>query len=129
MRDSLNETVNPAKVFDLICRADGVHHVDAQHLVSARGRPLVMNSHAGAALLAMGGSAGLTITLLAVAFAGELGTVGSRALVVWGVLFIAAGTFASLATRLPSVPNGRIAALVFAAYTAVVLPVVTFLLS
>ncbi|WP_054814468.1 prenyltransferase/squalene oxidase repeat-containing protein [Nocardia arizonensis] len=129
IRGLLNESINPAKVFDLVCRADGVHHADAQQLLSARGRPMVMNSHAGAALLAVGGPAGLTIALLAVRFADDLGKIGSRALVVWGVLFIATGTFASVSTRLPTVPNGRIAAAVFAAYTAVVLPVVTFLLS
>ncbi|MCP9620343.1 hypothetical protein FOH10_23715 [Nocardia otitidiscaviarum] len=129
VRTSLNESVNPAKVFDLVCRADGVHHADAQRLISTRGRALVMNSHAGAALLAVGGASGLTIALLAVAFADDLGEAGSRALVVWGVLFVALGTLAGISTRLPSVPNGRIAAAVFAAYTAVVLPVVTFLLS
>ncbi|WP_306361397.1 hypothetical protein [Nocardia sp. CC227C] len=129
IRTSLNESINTAKVFDLVCRADGVHHADAQRLISTRGRELVMNSHAGAALLAVGGASGLTIALLAVAFADDLGEAGSRALVVWGVLFVALGTFAGISTRLPSVPNGRIAAAVFAAYTAVVLPIVTFLLS
>ncbi|WP_280195972.1 hypothetical protein [Nocardia farcinica] len=129
VRTLLNESINPAKVFDMICRVDGVHHADAQRLLSARGRAFVMNSHAGAALLAVGGPAGLTIALLAVAFADQLGKAGSRALVVWGVLFIAVGTFAAISTRLPAVPNGRIAAAVFAAYTAVVLPVITFLLS
>ncbi len=38
-------------------------------------------------------------------------------------------TATGIATRLPSVPKGRTAAAVFAAYTAVILPVVTFLLS
>lgn len=129
VRTAVNSGVSPARVFDLICGTDGVHHTDAQNLVSVRGRSVVMNSHAGALLFAVGGSAGLTIAILAVIFADDLKEIGSRALVVWGTLFVAVGTFSLVSTRFPATPNGRIAAAVFAAFTAVVLPVVTFLLS
>ncbi|MFI7669014.1 hypothetical protein [Nocardia sp. NPDC049526] len=128
-RAAVNERVSPARVFDMICRVDGVHHADAQQVIEVDGRAVMMNSHGGALVLAATGSAGLTIAVLAVIFADELGVVGSRTLVVWGTLFIALGSFTGVATRLPSVPKVRIAAAVFAAFTAVVLPVVTFLLS
>ncbi|WP_330253740.1 hypothetical protein OG874_03800 [Nocardia sp. NBC_00565] len=88
-----------------------------------------MNSYAGAGLLAVGGSAGLTIAVMSVAFADQLGDIGSRALVVWGTVLIAVSTYVCVTTRFPVVPKGRIGAVVFAAFTAVVLPVVTFLLS
>ncbi|WP_459545235.1 hypothetical protein [Nocardia sp. X0981] len=129
VRRMVNERVNPATVFDMICREQGVHPRDAQEVVGFQGRTVLMNSYAGAVTLAAAAPAGVTIALLAVVFAEELGVVVSRSLVVWGTFFVALGTYTGLATRLPSVPKGRTAAAVFAAYTAVILPVVTFLLS
>lgn len=129
VRKVVNERVSPAKVFDLICRVEGAHPADAQELVAVRGRSVVMNSYSGAAVLGATGLSGLTIAILGVMFAGDLGEIGSRALVVWGTLFLALGAFTGVATRLASVTKTRIATAVFAAYTAVVLPVVTFLLS
>ncbi|MEU0505892.1 hypothetical protein [Nocardia sp. NPDC005998] len=126
---TLNERVNPAKVFDLICRDEGASPADPQDVISARGRSVVMNNYAGAGLLAIGGPAGLTIAIMSVAFADHLGDIGSRALVVWGTLFIAVSTHVYVTTRFPTVPKGRIGTAVFALFTAVVLPVVTFLLS
>ncbi|WP_433193510.1 hypothetical protein ACQP1G_32725 [Nocardia sp. CA-107356] len=126
---TLNERVNPAKVFDLICRDEGASPADPQDVISARGRSVVMNNYAGAGLLVIGGPAGLTIAIMSVAFADHLGDIGSRALVVWGTLFIAVSTHVYVATRFPAVPKGRIGTAVFAIFTAVVLPVVTFLLS
>uniref|UniRef100_UPI0024538886 hypothetical protein n=1 Tax=Nocardia carnea TaxID=37328 RepID=UPI0024538886 len=129
VRRVVNERVNPAVIFDLICREQGAHPRDAQQVVGHRGRTVLMNSYAGGLTLAAAAPAGLTIALLAVFFAADLGVVASRALVVWGTFFVALGTYTGIATRLPSVPKGRTAAAVFAAYTAVILPVVTFLLS
>ncbi|MFE3759240.1 prenyltransferase/squalene oxidase repeat-containing protein [Nocardia tengchongensis] len=128
-RQVVSEYVNPARVFDMICREEGNHHEDAQQIVTVRGRTVVMNSLAGAMEVAIGVPAGLTISLFAVGFADDLGKVGSRALLVWGMLFVAAATLIGLTTRLPHVSKRRIAALVFAASTAVVLPIVSFLLT
>lgn len=129
VRRVVNERVNPAVIYDLICRERGSHPRDAQQVVGHRGRAVLMNSYAGGLTLAAAAPAGLTIVLLAVFFARDLGVVASRALVVWGTFVIALGTYTGIATRLPSVAKGRTAAAVFAAYTAVVLPVVTYLLS
>ncbi|MGW5388440.1 hypothetical protein [Nocardia sp. NPDC003963] len=129
VRRMVNERVNPATVFDMICREQGVHPRDAQEVVGYRGSVVLMNSYAGAMTLAAALPAGLTIALLAILFADDLGVVVSRSLVVWGTFFVALGTYTGIATRLPSVPKARTAAAVFAAFTAVILPVVTFLLS
>lgn len=129
VRRMVDDRVNPATVFDMICREQGVHPRDAQEVVGFQGRSVLMNNDAGAMTLAAAVPAGLTIALLAIVFADDLGVVVSRSLVVWGSFFVAIGTFTGIATRLPSVPKGRTAAAVFAAYTAVILPVVTFLLS
>lgn len=129
MRVTLNERVNPAKVFDLICRAEGANPGDPQQLFELRGHSMVMNSYAGAGTLAIGAPAGATIAIMSVAFADPLGEIGSRALVVWGTLFIAIGTYVFVTTRFPAIPKVRTGAIVFAGFTAVVLPILTFLLS
>ncbi|WP_153348646.1 hypothetical protein [Nocardia aurantia] len=128
-RQVMHEKISPARVFDLICRDEGRHHLDAQNVIEFGGYPVVMNSPAGIGALLAGVPAGLTIALLAIGFADELGKAGSRALVVWGMLFVAFGTLAGLATRFPAVSKLRIATSVFAGYTAVVLPIVSFLLT
>ena len=128
-RQVVNESVNPARVFDMLCREDGTHHEDPQRIVTLRGHTVVMNSLAGAIEVAIGVPAGLTISLFAVGFADDLGKVGSRALLVWGMLFVAVATLTGLTTRFPHVSKRRIAAIVFAGYTAVVLPIVSFLLT
>lgn len=129
VRTTVNERVNPARTFDLLCRADGAHHSDPQDVITVAGRTVTMNSWAGAVLLAIGALSGLTTTVLSVVLGEHLGLAGSRALVVWGTVFISIGVFAYLAVRLPETPNGRIAAAVFAAFTALILPIITFLLS
>ncbi|UGT38626.1 hypothetical protein LTV02_21055 [Nocardia yamanashiensis] len=128
-RQVVNENVNPARIFDMICQEQGRHHADAQRVVSLRGRAVVMNSLAGAASFGLGGAAGLTIAMLAVGFGDELGKIGSRALVVWGMLFLALGTLAAVTTRFPAASKRGIAAAVFAGYTALALPIVSFLLA
>ncbi|WP_067688164.1 hypothetical protein [Nocardia jejuensis] len=128
-RTVVNESLNPARIFDMICRDEGAHHQDAQQVLSVRGHTVVMNSLSGAIALGLGAPAGLTISALAVGFADDLGKVGSRALVVWGMLFVAFGTLAGIATRYPDYSKRKIAALVFAGYTALVLPIVSFLLA
>lgn len=126
---TVNDRVSPARTFDLICRIDGAHHSDPQEVLSVAGRTVTMNSWAGAVLLAIGLLSGATTAALSVALGEHLGTAGSRALVVWGTAFVAVGVFGYLAVRLPETPNGRIAAAVFGAFTALILPVVTYLLS
>ncbi|WP_280363057.1 hypothetical protein [Nocardia wallacei] len=129
VRPAINERVNPAKVYDEICRADGAHHTDPQAVATVRGRRMLMNSTAGVALLLLGAAAGGTVFALAVGFDQALGKIGSRALVVWGTLLIASGTYCGLATRFPRLPKRRVAGAVFAAFTALVLPVISFLLA
>lgn len=129
IRSTVNERVNPARTFDLLCRMDGAHHTDPQDVVSVARRTVTMNSWAGAILLAVGLLSGTTTAVLGVALKEHVGTAGSRALVVWGTAFVAVGAFGYLAVRLPKTPNGRIAAAVFAAFTALILPVLTYVLS
>lgn len=129
LQRSIRDRVNPGKVYDYICSRDGMHHTDPQVIMSAGARPVLMNSRAGAWFLATSGTAGLTISTMSAALVGTLGKVASRSLVVWGTLFVAVGLFGFVATRMPATPNGRIAAAVFAVFTALVLPVVTFLIS
>lgn len=128
VQPAINERVNPAKVFDEICRADGAHPTDPQAVARVRGHRVVMNSTAAAVLLPLGVAAGTTIFALALALAEEMGRIASRGLVVWGTLLIALGAYGAIATRFPRLPKRRVAAAVFAAFTAVVLPVIAFLL-
>lgn len=129
VRSTVHERVNPARTFDLLCRDDGAHHSDPQDVITVGGHTLTMNSGAGAAFLGVGALSGLTTAVMAVALEEHLGDGGSRALLVWGTAFVSLGTFAFLAVRLPRHANGRIAAGVFAAFTALVLPVLFYLLS
>ncbi|WP_216893093.1 hypothetical protein [Nocardia alni] len=128
VQPAINERVNPAKVYDEICRADGAHPTDAQVLVSVRGHRLVMNSTAAATLLPVSSAAGATIFALALLCTSQLGHIVSRGLVVWGTLLFALGVYGAIATRFPRLPKRRVAAAMFAALTAVVLPVIAFLL-
>ncbi|MGW4284582.1 hypothetical protein [Nocardia sp. NPDC004750] len=129
VRSQVGEWVNPATVFDLLCRREGVHHTDPQEVVPVGRAPMVMNSPAGAAFLAMGAASGSTIVSLALIFADRLGDVASRALVSWGTLFVFLGIYGFAATRLNSIPKAKVGAVVFAAFTAIVFPVVAFLLA
>ncbi|MET9025834.1 hypothetical protein ABZW96_09425 [Nocardia sp. NPDC004168] len=129
VRSQVGEWVNPATVFDLLCRREGVHHTDPQEVVPVGRAPMVMNSPAGAAFLAMGAASGSTIVSLALIFADRLGDIASRALVSWGTLFVFLGIYGFAATRLNSIPKAKVGAVVFAAFTAIVFPVVAFLLA
>ncbi|WP_157117579.1 hypothetical protein [Nocardia vaccinii] len=129
VRPAINERVNPAKVYDEICRVDGAHRTDPQAIASVRGHRMLMNSTAGEALLVLGTAAGTTVFALAVGFDTVYGTIASRALVVWGTALIAFGAYCGLATHFPRLPKRRVASAVFAAFTALVLPVVTYLLA
>ncbi|MET8779936.1 hypothetical protein ABZV58_33530 [Nocardia sp. NPDC004654] len=129
VRSEVGEWVNPATVFDLLCERKGMHHTDPQEVVPMGKRPMVMNSPAGAAFFAMGSAAGITIVTLALLFSKPLGEIASRALVAWGTLFVFLGIYGFAATRLISLPKGKVAAVVFAAFTAIVFPVVAFLLA
>jgi hypothetical protein len=129
VRSQVGEWVNPARVFDMLCRREGVHHTDPQEVVPVGRAPMVMNSPAGAAFLAMGAASGSTIVTLALIFAGRSGEIASRALVSWGLTFVFLGIYGFAATRLNSIPKGKVGAVVFAAFTAIVFPVVAFLLA
>jgi hypothetical protein len=129
VRSRVGDWVNPARVFDMLCRREGFHHTDPQKIVPMGNSPIVMNSPAGAAFLALGFTAGMTIVTLALLFADPLGKVASRALVAWGILCVFLGIYGYAATRLHNVRKRRVGAVTFVAFTAVVFPVVTFLLS
>ncbi|MGW5519503.1 hypothetical protein [Nocardia africana] len=129
VRPAINERVNPAKVYDEICRVDGAHRTDPQAIATLGRHRMLMNSTAGQALLVLAVSAGATVFALAVGFHTVFGTVGSRALVVWGTVLVAVGAYCGLATRFPRLPKRRVASAVFAAFTALVMPVVTYLLA
>jgi hypothetical protein len=129
VKTALNERTNPARTFDFLCRTEGTHHSDPQDLITIRRRTVTMNSWAGAAILSLGLLTGATIIAMSVGFQHQLGDVGSRALVVWGMIPPALSTFAYTCVRLPSTSNGKIAAVVFSAFTALMLPIVTFLLA
>jgi len=105
------------------------HLAEPRRLVAAGGRAIVMNGHAGTVLWFCGVAAGLTITVMAILLSGDLGRIGSRTLAAWGMLFVALGTYAGIATRLPRLPRGHIATAVFGTYTAVILPLIQFLLT
>lgn len=129
VRPAINERVNPGSVYDEICRVEGAHPTDSQTVLSVRGHRLVMNSTAAEALLLVSAAAGGTVFALSVVFADNLGQAGSRALVVWGTLLVAIGVYCGIATRFNRLPKRRVAGAVFAAFTALVLPVITFLLA
>jgi hypothetical protein len=126
---TLEGRANPARTFDFLCRAEGAHHSDPQDLITIRRRTVTMNSWAGSFLLSVGLLTGATIIAMAIGFQHQLGQVGSRALVVWGMAPPAISTFAYACVRLPRTSNLRIAALVFSGFTALLLPIVTFLLA
>ena len=128
LRDS-SETPTRARIPILRDRSRTAHLAEPRSLAAAGGRALVMNGHAGAALWLSGVAAGLTITVMAIVLSGDLGRIGSRALAAWGMLFVTLGTYTGLATRLPRLPRGQIAGAIFGTYTAVVLPLIAFLLT
>lgn len=127
-RRGSNEIRSPARIPRIQDRSRTAHLAEPYRLASAGGRTVVMNAHAGAALWICGVAAGLTIATMAIIFSGNLGHTGSRALTAWGMLFVALGTYAGIGTRLPRVPRGQIATTVFGTYTAVILPLIAFLL-
>ncbi|MFC6013003.1 hypothetical protein [Nocardia lasii] len=133
-RAAVGETVNPGRIFDLICRADGAHHTDGGVVTEWGKRRLVINSHAGFAMFLLAAAAGLTIVGLGGLLKSQQGpdaSLPARAsaggLVVWGTVVLAFGTLAWLTSRFPSTSARAIAAGVFGGFTAVVLPVVTYM--
>lgn len=132
VQSDVRQWVNPATVFDMLCRESGAHHTDPQKIISTPTVPISMNSSAGAAVFAMGSAAGLTVILLALMFdkgpLEELGDVASRALVVWGSVLISFGIYCWAATVFTRLPTGRVGAFVFAAATTIAFPTVAFLL-
>lgn len=129
VKSALDERANPARTFDFLCRAEGKHHSDPQDLITIRHRTVTMNSWAESILLAIGLFAGATIITMSIGFQHQLGDAASRALVIWGMAPPAACTFAFTCVRLPAVSNLKIATVVFAGFTALLLPIVTFLLA
>lgn len=125
---AMSQRVNPGRTFDMLCRLDGAHHSDPQEVLTVGSRGIVLNSWAGTVVMATNVLSGAGTLALALAFQSELGTLASRALVVLPTVFIAIGVYACVATRLPRTSNRVIAATVFSAVTAVILPVFAFLL-
>jgi hypothetical protein len=128
VRQAINHRLNPGLMYDVVCSSRGDHHSDPQDIVHLGNHRVTMNSGAGNLGLASCGLGGLTILALAIVFTDELGPLAYRGLVVWGACLVALGVFVCLATRLVRLRR-RIAAWTFAGFTAVVLPVLTFLLA
>ncbi|WP_336086113.1 hypothetical protein [Nocardia sp. SSK8] len=132
VHSGVRQWVNPATVFDMICRESGAHHTDPQPIAPTPRAPIAMNSSAGAAVFGAAAAAGITIITLALAFdkgiVEPLGEVSSRALVVWGSLLIWFGSYCWAATVFARHRSGRVGTLVFAAATTIVFPTVAFLL-
>jgi hypothetical protein len=129
IKRTLTERVNPALTFDLLCRSAGTHHSDPQDVVRVGRTTVTMNSGAGAIMLAVGLIAAVTSGGLTIGFAGRLGHVASRLLLIWSAAFLATGTFAFAAVRFPRIPNSRIALAVFTAFSAIFLPIIFFVFS
>jgi hypothetical protein len=128
VRQAINHRLNPGLMYDVVCSAQGDHHSDPQEIVRVGHHRVTMNSGAGNIGLVSCGLGGLTILVLAVVFAAELGPIAYRGLVIWGACLVALGVFVVLATRLVRFRR-RIPAWTFAGFTALVLPVLTFLLA
>lgn len=133
-RTAVSETVNPGRVFDLICQVDGAHHSDGRVVTEWGSRRLVMNSHAGFAMFVLASAAGLTIVGLGALLKAGLAEdaplperAAAGGLIVWGTFVLAFGTLAGLTSRFPNVSQRAIAAGVFGGFTAVVLPIVTYI--
>ncbi|MFD3707124.1 hypothetical protein ACFWUP_28650 [Nocardia sp. NPDC058658] len=124
-RTAVTATVNPGRIFDIICRFQGAHHTDGSSIGGWGNRRLVMNSFTGVAVFVLCSAAALTIALIAAIYRESIG-IPSRILFVWGTVFFAIGVLTWATSRFPNVSSGRIAAGVFAGFTAVVLPIVTY---
>jgi hypothetical protein len=124
----LREKVNPGLAFELLCSADGAHHSDPQKVVTIGKRTVMMNSWAGALILLIGALAGLTVAAFAIGFQDPLGNAGSRLLLIWSLLFLAGGAFSFALVRWPDLPRSRIALGLFTAFSAILLPIVFFVL-
>ncbi|UGT54433.1 hypothetical protein [Nocardia asteroides] len=129
VRVAVGETVNPGRIFDIICRFQGAHHTDGNTVAVWGKRRLVLNSATGLAVFALCALAAITIALVVVIFNDKLGDFASRALLVWSTGYFAIGALIWLVSRFPAVSSTRIAAGIFAGFTAVVLPIVTFMFS
>jgi hypothetical protein len=123
---ALSGQVNPGRAFDLLCRSAGTHHSDPQDVVTMTGRTVTMNSWAGAVVFFTSLVASLTIAALTIAFQEDLGNIGSGLLLMWSTFFLAGGSFVFASVRLPKVSNGRIALVIFTAFTAIFLPIIFF---
>ncbi|GGN94366.1 hypothetical protein [Nocardia rhizosphaerihabitans] len=127
VRAAIVETVNPGRIFDIICRFQGAHHTDGNAVAGWGKRRLVINSYAGLAAFAVCAVAAITVAVVVALFRTKIGDVAARALLVWSTGYFALGALAWLVSRFPTVSAARIAAGVFAGFTAVVLPIVTFM--
>lgn len=133
-RTAVAETVNPGRVFELICRVDGAHHSDGQVVAEWGARRLVLNSYAGFVTFVLAVAAGLTIVGLGAVLKAGLdddaalpSRIAADGLIVWGTFVLAFGTLAWLTSRFPKASSRAIAAGVFGGFTALVLPIMTYL--
>ncbi|WP_280383462.1 hypothetical protein [Nocardia wallacei] len=129
-RAQMGDDDSATTVFEPIGRMFRHRRAEARRSAADRRRATAFGrGRTDATVWATSGSAGLTIALMAVLLADHLGRIGSRALVAWGMLFVAVGTYEGIAVRLPQLSRRRIAAAVIGTYSAVVLPVLAFLLT
>jgi hypothetical protein len=127
--DSVLQRVNPARAFDYICSTDGAHHSDPRDLLSFSHYRVTMNSTAGGLTLLLCVSSGATILTLALELRNHMPAAEGRALVIWGVALLSFGGYVYAALRLPRTANKVVAAVSFSFFTALALPIVTYLLS
>ena len=121
--------VNPARTFDYICSQEGAHHSDPRDLVRFRHYRVAMNSTAGALTMFLGVAAGATILVLALQLQDSIPIAEGRGLVVWSLALITFALYTYVTLRLPQIPDRVVAAAAFTVFTAIALPVITYLLS
>jgi hypothetical protein len=128
VRVSLTEKVNPAIAFDLICRRDGAHHTDAQRIGSIGRHAIILNSTAALGFMVVSAVAGASLVLSALLLAARSDLGLSRGLMVLGSVVAGFGVSAYASARMHRTPRQRVVLIAFTLFTALVLPVLTFVL-
>ncbi|WP_131831187.1 hypothetical protein [Frankia sp. CcI49] len=128
VRDAFVRT-SPGDLLELFCQLDGSHHSDSQKIAPGPGgSPILMNSTAGLAV-------GILFTALVAMFAPfvlggvAVTDVSRKILACLLVYFLAVGWYGYPAARLSQTSNRHIALGIYGAVTAVVLPLVTYLVT
>jgi hypothetical protein len=128
VRTALGEA-SPADVLEKLCQIDGRHHSDAQEILRVPNRyPILLNSTAGLAF-------GILLTIptasfLAVVLSGaSIGDLGRKVIACGLACLLAIGWYGYLAARWPNTPNRNVALGIYGVITAVILPIVTYLVT